>query len=396
MRILMVTPYFPPAWPYGGPPRVVYGLSKALVSMGHDVTVYTTDAKGPKERCATTRENLDGIEVLRFRNLSNYLAWQHQLFLSPSMKTHLTKRMSEFDIVHFHTYRTYQNLIGFRLAKRNGVPIVLTPHGTLGRISRKKMLKALFDVAIGQRMLRSLALAVALSENETRELQEFGLDESRIRIIPNGIDPSWYETLPAPNEFSSQYGFDGRRFVTYVGRLHRMKGLEHLIRAFSDVRRHVSNLDLVLVGPDEGYQSTLRKLCVELGIEPWVHFLGFVDFPVKLSVFVDSEVVVYPASNEVFGLVPLESILCMTPVVVSEDAGCSSLIRQLGVGETAPYGDVKTLSERIQSVIGERRTMESALERGRQFLLTQMTWDVIAREVAAAYACCLKRLNRAI
>jgi glycogen synthase len=43
LKILQVTPFYYPAWAYGGAPRVVYELSGSLAKRGHDVTVYTTD-----------------------------------------------------------------------------------------------------------------------------------------------------------------------------------------------------------------------------------------------------------------------------------------------------------------------------------------------------------------
>ena len=44
VHVLQVTPYYPPTWAYGGIPRIVDGLSRALVARGHEVTVLTTDA----------------------------------------------------------------------------------------------------------------------------------------------------------------------------------------------------------------------------------------------------------------------------------------------------------------------------------------------------------------
>ena len=50
MHVLQVTPYFPPTWAYGGIPRIVDGLSRALVDRGHQVTVLTTDAFDGRQR----------------------------------------------------------------------------------------------------------------------------------------------------------------------------------------------------------------------------------------------------------------------------------------------------------------------------------------------------------
>jgi len=45
MRILQVVSYFPPAYAFGGPVKTAYQISKELIKRGHEVVVYTTDAK---------------------------------------------------------------------------------------------------------------------------------------------------------------------------------------------------------------------------------------------------------------------------------------------------------------------------------------------------------------
>mgnify|MGYP003342078090 CR=1 FL=1 len=82
MRILHVTPYAADAWAYGGIPRVAHSLARSLVRRGHDVTVCTTDVCDEVRRLpAGFRRTADGIDLRVFRNVSNGLAYRHQLFL---------------------------------------------------------------------------------------------------------------------------------------------------------------------------------------------------------------------------------------------------------------------------------------------------------------------------
>jgi glycogen synthase len=63
MKILQIVCYFYPAWTYGGPPRNVYELSKALVKRGHQVSVYTTDAFD-KENRVKEKSGVSGISAI--------------------------------------------------------------------------------------------------------------------------------------------------------------------------------------------------------------------------------------------------------------------------------------------------------------------------------------------
>ena len=73
MNLLHVIPYYAPAWAYGGSVRAATDLTRALVQAGHCVTVLTTDTLSPTARAPVLRETLDGVDVVRVRNLSNAL-----------------------------------------------------------------------------------------------------------------------------------------------------------------------------------------------------------------------------------------------------------------------------------------------------------------------------------
>ena len=79
MKILQVIPYFVPAWDFGGPLPVCYELSKQFVKRGHEVAVWTTDALNARSRIAQPEETIDGIQVRRFKNVSNSFAYRHNI-----------------------------------------------------------------------------------------------------------------------------------------------------------------------------------------------------------------------------------------------------------------------------------------------------------------------------
>ena len=112
MKILQVTNFFKPSWEAGGPPRVVYEISKKLVERGHEVTVYTTD--GFKYRLNVEKNkpiDVDGIRVYYFRNLSSYLTRKWILPILYYLPMIAKKEIKEFDIIHIHEYRTFLAII---------------------------------------------------------------------------------------------------------------------------------------------------------------------------------------------------------------------------------------------------------------------------------------------
>src|SRR6188474_3342802 len=76
IRMLRVIPRYAPAWRYGGSVRFSYDLDVALLDRGFAITVYTSDQIDERHRSPSGHERLNGIDVHRFPNPSNYLASQ--------------------------------------------------------------------------------------------------------------------------------------------------------------------------------------------------------------------------------------------------------------------------------------------------------------------------------
>lgn len=144
MNILHVIPYFNPK--YGGDVNVCYNLCKHLVQRGHKVTIYTTNFKFD-EMFARTLNNVCIVPFHCFLNI--------QLFLyTPQMKKQLKKEIKNFDIIHVHDFRTYQNTVIHRYAKKFGIPYVLQAHGDVPILTKKRILKKLYDVIWGKKILK--------------------------------------------------------------------------------------------------------------------------------------------------------------------------------------------------------------------------------------------------
>ena len=385
MKILQVTPFYAPAWAYGGPPRVAYELSLELVRRGHSVTVLTTDALDSGHRASPTQEISEGIEIYRLRNFSNYLAWRRQIFLPTGLVPFSRRRLQNFDIIHLHTVRTIQNIVVHRFAMKYGIPYVLSPHGSVPRIVRQKTLKAVFDWMGGRRVVRDASKVIVQSSVEKSECESARIPAPKISIVLNGVDASVYENLPTRGAFAKSFGLDGKRLVTYIGRLSPGKGLDYLLAAFRGIALETDDSVLIVAGEDGGYKSRLIRLAKQFAISDRVIFPGFVAGRGKLQLFVDSDLIVYPASYESFGLVPMEALLCGKPVVVSRDSGCGELIQKARAGITFPSGNVSLLRKGILTGLRDSETISETARRGRDFVIQNLNWNRIATEMEQIY-----------
>lgn len=395
MKILQIISSFPPAYSYGGPLQVAYNLSKNLVSLGHEVTVYTTDVldKTHRNNYAENPEFLDGIEIYRFKNISNRLASIYRISCAPLLAFALDRNIAKYNIVHCHEYRSYEAIILHHYAKKYHIPYVIQAHGSVLPTFEKQWLKKIFDLIWGTRILKDASKLIAVSNIEKEQYLTMGIHENKIEIIPNGIDITEYERLPKYGEFRKKYGIaTDEKIILYLGRLHKRKGIDFLINSFSCLLNLNQEVILVIAGPDDGFLDNLLKLVRKLGIKDRILFTGYLSKVEKYEVLVDADLLVYPGILEIFGLVPFEAILCGTPVIVTDDCGCGEIIKEAQCGFLVTFGDTQELCNILGNVLLNSNETKAKTQRGQLFIQTSLNWETISIKERNLYADCLCNL----
>lgn len=380
MHVLQVTPYFPPTWAYGGIPRIVDGLSRALVARGVEVTVLTTDALDATRRNGMPPvQDRGGLRILTCPNLSNRLAYHHQLFLPwlPAILGHVPHP----DVIHIHGHRHLLEIAAVAEAQRRQIPYVLTANGTLPRFERKQGFKLLLDLAAARRIPRGAARCVAVSAADVRQHREAGVDPARIVLLPNGLDLGEFEPLPPRGTFRRRLGLaEPRPLVVFLGRLAPMKGVRYLVEAFSPPSP--AGATLVVAGNDMGEEGPARAA---MAPGAPVHFTGLLEGPDRVALLADADVLVYPSADEIFGLVPFEGLLAGTPAVVCDDCGCGELIREAGAGMLVRFGDVAGIRACITALLGDGVQARAMVERGRTWIRSHLGWPGLAASHETLY-----------
>jgi len=382
LRVLHVTPYFEGAWAYGGIPRLATAQARALARRGHHVTVCTTDAgdatarwPGPVEPAA--------IDVRVFPNRSNWAAYHYQFFTPAGLGRYLARHAGGFDVAHLHACHHLPGAIAARHLVRARVPYVLQPNGTAPRLERRRLAKRLFDATAGRRVLPSAARVIAVSEAERRQLAGLGVAESRISLVPNPIDLDEFAAPPPRGTFRSAHGLGDAPVVLYLGKLTPRKRLDVLVEAFAGLGR--SDARLVIAGNDMGAGADARTRANALGIGDCTRFTGLLTGRERLAALADATVVAYPSEHEIFGLVPLEALLCGTPVVVAGDSGCGEVIARVGGGLVVPQGDSAALARAVARVLDRPEDWRGPVARAANRIRDWYGADEVAATLDALY-----------
>ncbi len=387
MKIAQVISTPPFAWATGGCARVAYELSRELASAGHEVTLLTTDLYRPNERFSSSENPvyMDGIKIYRFKCISHWLAWKRKIFISLELINHLLRHISDYDIVHLQDLISIHAIFTCCICAVHHKPYVITTHGSVRWLLERKFANMIYFKIFGFNILQKAYRIISVGEDDARLCTEIGISETKIERIPNGIDLQKFENLPLKGSFRRNFGFGfENKLILYLGRIHKRKGIDHLIRAFSLLIKELPNCILVIAGEDDGYRETLENLINSMNIAHCVKFVGYVENVGET--YQDVDVVVYPADEyEIFGLVPFEAILCGTPVVVSEKCGCGDLVARSKCGCLAKYGDIYDLRNKIKYLLQNPEKGNKMVERGRSYIKFNLGWNIITKKTEIVY-----------
>lgn len=375
MNVLQVLPYLAEA--RGGDVNACLNLSKQLVQRGHDVTILTTDFELQKRR-------VDSIAALGINVVPLHCSVNAQLLLvSPEITKWLKQNLEAFDVTHLHTFRAFHNYFVHRYAKKNEVPYILQAHGSLLSSFQKRLQKQVYDVLVGRTILKDAAKVIALTELEAAQCKAMGAKEDKIEIVPNGIDLTEYSDLPHKGVFRDRYAIENDvSLVLFLGRLHKIKGIDLLIRAFARLCEKKDKVKLVIAGPDAGALAQLKRLTDALEIHDLVLFTGPLYKQDKLEAYVDADLYVLPSVYETFPVAVLEAYACGTPAIVTTKCGIADVIKNFGYVVDL---NVQEMCGAIMQLLGDDVTRNAYGERGERWVRQECDWGRVAHRIEQVY-----------
>lgn len=381
LKIAHVTPYYAPAWRYGGPIRSVHGLCRALVAAGHEVHVFTTNVNGPGESDVPlgVPVDVDGVKVWYFPS-----TWLRRLYWSPGLARAFNQRARDFDIVHIHAVFLLPTMQAARAALKAGVPYIVAPRGVLVReLFRRKSfwVKTLWMKLFDNFTMERAAAIHVTSQREADEMAHFGLKLKNICVIPNGIEPPDAQDQSGTPSPVVSAAIQREPMILFLGRVSWEKGVDRLIRALA----LLPNATLVIAGnEDSEYGQQMRDLARTLDVTGRLLFVGHVHGADKTALLSHAKLLVLPSYSENFGNVVLEALAVGCPVVVSEEVGAANVVREAKAGLVSS-GAPEQLARNIRTILDDRDLRESMSESGRRAIREKYVWSMVAREMLAAY-----------
>lgn len=326
MKILQLISTLNPE--YGGPVEGLKQMSLALSQLGHDVKVGTfDDPKSPWLSKFPIETLTFGRSYSKFRLNFNFIPW-------------IRLNAHKFDVVIINGIWQFHSVGAWYSLRASKVPYFIYPHGMMDPWFKKaypiKHIKKLLFWILFERFAFQCAKAILFTTAVEQNLasQSFWPYECKSFVSKFGITG-----FKGDRKYSSELFFNnfpklkGKKIFLFLSRIHRKKGCDLLLHAFSKISTIDDTRHLLFIGPDEdGWRADLERMAEKLGVSAKVSWLGMVNDDLKWGAYNSSEAFVLPSHSENFGSVVPEALSCGLPVLISNKINISDLIRKDGAG----------------------------------------------------------------
>ena len=385
-RILLLSWEYPPIVE-GGLARHVRKLSEALVALGTEVHVLTRG-----DETLPADESMNGVIVHRVREpgrpreLGEFVSWiEHMNADMLAAGVELGDRW-DFDLVHGHDWLVA--VAGDHLAKRFRCSFVTTIHATeYGRHQGWVDKHPQSHIHGVENWMANRADRVITCSHYMRGhvADIYGLDEDRITVIPNGIDPGDLIPVDDLDTLRGRFAAPDEQLVILVGRLVYEKGFQLALEALPPIIERLGNVRFLVAGSGT-HEAELKRQAAELGLLEHGTFLGWIGDDVLHSLYRIADLCVVPSLYEPFGFVALEAMASDCPCIVADTGGLSEVVPGGDrVGLRFNGGDAEHLGVMIERMLTDAALRERLVAEAGEHIL-RFDWTDIARRTQQLYA----------
>ncbi|MFO7992134.1 MAG: glycosyltransferase [Thermoplasmata archaeon] len=233
-------------------------------------------------------------------------------------------------------------ITGILFSKLQGVPVVSEWRGSDLLLKNSAVRKALKKM-----ILSNSDLNIIRSENMRKMAVDLEPDVELVILPSKGIDMDRFR--PKSTSHSST---DGEVKVLYAGRLHELKGLNYLIRAFSRVRKKYPGAELLIVGGG-ALKDELEEWAVKEGVDEDVKFTGEVEHSELIKYYQSSDIFVLPSLSEGLSNVIMEAMACGLPVIATDVGGNPELVKHERGGLIVNAKDIPSLQRSLGRLLDD-------------------------------------------
>ncbi len=314
---------------------------------------------------------------------------------SANMIRFIQREKIRYDLVHANFWMS--GMVAMEVKAQLGIPFVITFHalGLVRAIHQKGADKFPKErMAIEREIMFEASTIIAECPQDRNDMKLlYGIPGDKMTVVPCGFNPE--EFYPVEKEKARKYlGLPNReKIILQLGRMVPRKGIDNVIRSLKYIHDDLHPLRLLIVGGDKDRYAgpcaaefrRLQKLAETEGVAGRVTFIGPKQHNELRYYYSASDVFISTPWYEPFGITPLESMACGTPVIGSNVGGIKFSVIDGETGYLVPPRSPRVLAWKIRKLLKNPQLHESmrmaAIERANN----RFTWQKIAEEMMNVY-----------
>ncbi len=283
------------------------------------------------------------------------------------------------DILHSHKHKSV--IYGTIAGKLAGVPIIIAHVHGMGR--SRNLRRKLLNRFILTRANKILAVGQAVKEDILKNNPS--IKPQNVINLGNSIDYDYFASnIPDHSNARRKLGISEKSFVfATAGRLSPTKGQQYLITAFAQIRKQLSNAELMIAGTGE-LKNELDNLASELGCSSSVHFLNHVDDMRQFYSAVDCFVL--PSVAEGLPRSLAEAVVSGVFCIGTDAGGIPEILNNGNYGLLVPSKNPTTLAEAMLKTINMPQQEKSAIvSAAKEYIKENFSHNVIIKKIENIY-----------
>ncbi len=300
-----------------------------------------------------------------------------------NMFNFLLKNYKNYDLIHAHSYIFFSTFQCAILKKISDFPFILHVHGGIDTPIFKNLnfveqlqlsfKNSLFDKGLGEFTFKQANALISVSKKDLYLIKnKFDLPQSqKSYYIPNGIDINKYR------KYNSKYE---RIYITYIGRLSYVKGLDIFIKTIKVLYKKNKDLRFLIIG-----DGPLRFLVDQARRELPIKYFNTYPYDKMQDIYNMSKVLVLTSRFEGMPTTILESLACETPVIATDVGGVSEVMKD---NETGYLFDLRHFKEGIDKILDlnyDQEKIRTLGKNGRDLIKNNFSWTIITDKIERVY-----------
>ncbi|MEX1112778.1 MAG: glycosyltransferase family 4 protein [Candidatus Andersenbacteria bacterium] len=374
MKLLLINNEFPPIG--GGGSTVTKYAIQYLTSVGHDVTLITSQYKGlPK------RETIDGATIIRIPTIRRYKdfcsTWELVIFgISALIYTFFYTSRHKVDFIQAY-FAVPAGWVAWIIHALKGIPYGVYFGGSDIPNANPSRYKAVYPLLTP--LLRAIWKKAEFRTVCSEDLVRLGREAdptSEFLCIPNGVETDRFKPIDRRENPKVK--------ILFIGRLIPRKGFQRVVQALPEVRKRVREPFEVEVVGTGTHQLVLDQLAEELGVSDLIRYVGLVPYDQLEKSYQYADIFVLTSLSEGMPSVILEAMGCGLPVIASDVGGNNEIVKEGENGFLIQGEDAETLADRLTELIDNKELRERMGKRSREMALSY-DWKNIMKQYNDLY-----------